>query len=59
MATVSGQSMAMRGLSSRSVRRYCVVNGKCLRHSRHLLQSELNDVVERTLSIIDPSYGPQ
>ena len=44
-----------RGLSARSTRRYCNDNG--IFRSSHLTTSEVDDVVERTVSQVGPSYG--
>ena len=44
-----------RGLSTRSVRRYCNDRGIC-RTSR-LTSSEVDDVVERAVSLVGPAYG--
>lgn len=44
-----------RGLSARSVRRYCNDNGIC--RSSRLTTSEVDDAVERAVSLVGPSYG--
>ena len=44
-----------RGLSARSVRRYCNVNGIC--RSSRLTPSEVDDAVETAVSLVGPSYG--
>lgn len=44
-----------RGLSARSVRRYCNDNGIC--RSSRLSLSEVDDAVETAVSLVGPSYG--
>ena len=44
-----------RGLSARSVRRYCNNNG--IHRSSRLTSGEVDDVVERAVSLVGPSYG--
>lgn len=44
-----------RGLSVRSVRRYCNDNGIC--RYNHLSSSEVDDAVETAVSLVGPSYG--
>ena len=46
---------AVRGLSARSVRRYCNSNG--ISRSSRLSSSEVDDAVERAVSLVGPSYG--
>ena len=44
-----------RGLSTRSVRQYCHIMG--IRRSSHLTDDEVDQVVERAVSEVGPSYG--
>lgn len=46
---------SVRGLSARSVRRYC--NDHQMSRSSRLTSSEVDDVVERAVSSVGPSYG--
>lgn len=46
---------SIRGLSARSVRRYCNDNGIC--RSSRLTSNEVDDAVERAVSLVGPSYG--
>ena len=44
-----------RGLSTRSMRRYCNINGIC--RSSRLTPSEVDDAVETAVTLVGPSYG--
>ncbi len=53
--TMAVRGTNTRGLSTRSVRRYCQIMG--ISRSSHLTDDEVDRVVERAVSEVGPSYG--